>query len=168
MELANWYLPLKRGALWTENFQIWGLVNWKFPNSGACELKISKFGGLWAEISAKIKAVEAKIPKFSQKLNLFLNWPFCLKWDPCELQERREKPLQGRTSPYPLSRSVPLPGLQHLGDTLNTFTFLKIAWGRGESSVHLRGYCTPDQFCDCLCIFLKKYNTLVTSKIRFL
>ena len=26
-----------------------GLVNWKFPNLGACELKISKFGGLWAE-----------------------------------------------------------------------------------------------------------------------
>ena len=64
--LANWYLPLKRG-----------LVNWKFPNSGACELKISKsgacelkiskFGGLWAKIWVKIEAVEAKISKFSQK-----------------------------------------------------------------------------------------------------
>ena len=32
----------------------------------------------------------------------------------------------------------------------------------------LRGYCTPDQFCDCLCIFLKNYNTLVTNKISFL
>ena len=32
----------------------------------------------------------------------------------------------------------------------------------------LRGYCTPDQFFDCLCIFLKNYNTLVTSKICFL
>ena len=32
----------------------------------------------------------------------------------------------------------------------------------------LRGYCTPDQFCDCLCIFLKNYNTLVTSYIMFL
>ena len=59
--LANWHLPLKRGAcerkiskfggLWAENFQIWGLVSWKFPNLGACELK---FG--W-----KIEAVEAKI-----------------------------------------------------------------------------------------------------------
>ena len=29
----------------------------------------------------------------------------------------------------------------------------------------LRGYCTPDQFFDYLCIFLKNYNTLVTSKI---
>ena len=30
------------------------------------------------------------------------------------------------------------------------------------------GYCTPDQFCDYLCIFLKNYNTLVRSKICFL
>ena len=26
----------------------------------------------------------------------------------------------------------------------------------------------PDQFCDCLCIFVKYYNTLVTGKICFL
>ena len=32
----------------------------------------------------------------------------------------------------------------------------------------LRGYCTPDHFFDCLCIFLKNCNTLVTSKIYFL
>ena len=32
---------------------------------------------------------------------------------------------------------------------------------------NLRGYCTPDLFCDCLGIFLKNYNTLVTSKIYF-
>ena len=32
----------------------------------------------------------------------------------------------------------------------------------------LRGYCTPDQFCECLCIFLKNYNTLVTNKMCFL
>ena len=32
----------------------------------------------------------------------------------------------------------------------------------------LKGYCTPDQFCGCLCIFLKSYNTLLTSKIYFL
>ena len=47
--LVNWYLPLKNGAcelkiskfggLWTENFLLWGLVSWKFPNLGACELK---------------------------------------------------------------------------------------------------------------------------------
>ena len=34
---------------------------------------------------------------------------------------------------------------------------------RGD--LRLRGYCTPDHFCDCLGIFLKKYNTLVTSKV---
>ena len=33
---------------------------------------------------------------------------------------------------------------------------------------YLRGYCTPGQFLDCFCIFLKNYNTLVTSKICFL
>ena len=32
----------------------------------------------------------------------------------------------------------------------------------------LRGYCTPGQFLDCFCIFVKNYNTLVTSKICFL
>ena len=32
----------------------------------------------------------------------------------------------------------------------------------------LRGYCTPGHFLDCFCIFLKNYNTLVTSKICFL
>ena len=65
--LATWHMPLKRGGLWAENFQIWGLVSWKFPNLGACELKISKFGGLWARIWVKIEAVQAKISKFSQK-----------------------------------------------------------------------------------------------------
>ena len=32
----------------------------------------------------------------------------------------------------------------------------------------VRGVLHPDQFFDCLCIFLKNYNTLVTSKICFL
>ena len=57
----------EKGGLWAENFQIWGLVSGKFPNLGACELKISKFGGLWAKIWVKIEAVEAKISKFSRK-----------------------------------------------------------------------------------------------------
>ena len=35
-------------------------------------------------------------------------------------------------------------------------------------SIILRGYCTPDHFFDCLCIFPKNYDTLVTSKICFL
>ena len=43
-------------------------------------------------------------------------------------------------------------------------------WGMRMQSEHttLRGYCTPSQFLDCFCIFLKNYNTLVTSKICFL
>ena len=47
----------EKGGLWAENFQIWRLVSWKFPNLEACELKISKFGGLWAKIWVKIEAV---------------------------------------------------------------------------------------------------------------
>ena len=39
----------------------------KKGDEGACELKISKFGGLRAKIWAKIEAVEAKISQFSQK-----------------------------------------------------------------------------------------------------
>ena len=31
----------------------------------------------------------------------------------------------------------------------------------------LRGYCTPSQFCNCLCIFVQNYNTFLTSKICF-
>ena len=74
--LANWYLPLKRG-----------LVNWKFPNLGVCELKISKFsrkGVLWTDSFA---------------------------WNGTLASGRRgvKGGFQGRTSPYPLSRSVPPP-----------------------------------------------------------
>ena len=47
--------------VWGVRTDIWlwkrGLVNWKFPNLGACELKISKFGGLRAKVWAKIEAV---------------------------------------------------------------------------------------------------------------
>ena len=100
---ANWYLPLKRGA---------------------CELKISKCGSLWAEnvqrglvtrakIWVKIEVVEAKISKCSQKGSCELTLYFCLKWDPCELQERCEKGgLQGSVHiPIPpFYRSVPIPG----------------------------------------------------------
>ena len=44
-------------------------MNWKFPNLEACELKISKFGGLRAKIWAKTEAVEADISKFSGKFS---------------------------------------------------------------------------------------------------
>ena len=89
----------EKGDLWTENFQIWGLLNWKFPNLAACELKVFKFVVLRAKIWAKIEAVEAKISKFSQKGGL-VNWLFCLKWDPCELQERRGKGVSRAAHPH--------------------------------------------------------------------
>ena len=57
----------EKWGLWAENFQIWELVSSKFLNLGAWELKIFKFGGLWAKIWVKIEAVEVKISKFSQK-----------------------------------------------------------------------------------------------------
>ena len=98
----------EKGGLWTENFQIWGLVNWKFPNLEACELKISKFRGLGAKIWAKIEAVEAKISKFSQKGSCELT--LLLEMGPLRTAgEAWKGGLQGRTSPYPLSRSVPPP-----------------------------------------------------------
>ena len=55
------------------------------------------------------------------------------------------------------------PGIVHLLDVVSVvMTHCNIFLAL------LRGYCTSDQFCDCLCIFLKNYNTLVTSKICFL
>ena len=95
-----------------------GLVNWKLPNLGACELKISKFGacelkkskfgGLCAKIWVKIEAVEAKISKFSKRGSCELT--LLLKMGPLRTTgEVWKGGLQGRTSPYSLSRSVPPP-----------------------------------------------------------
>ena len=36
---------------------------------------------------------------------------------------------------------------------------------KSQQEICLRGYCTPGHFFNCLCIFLKNYNTLVTRKI---
>ena len=87
--LANWYLPLKRG-----------LVNWKFPNLGACELKISKFGGLWAKLWVKIEAVKAKISKFSQKGVL---WTDSFAWNGA-LANYRRGVKRGSLGPH-----IPIP-----------------------------------------------------------
>ena len=93
--LANWHLPLKRGlvngkfpnlgACELKDFQIWGLVSWKIPNLGACELK---FG--W-----KLRLSRLKFPqKGSCELTLLL------KWDPCERQDRREKGVFRAAHPH--------------------------------------------------------------------
>ena len=92
--LANWHLPLKRG--WAENFQIWRLVSGKVPNLGACELKISKFGGLWAKIWVKNEAVEAKISKFSQKGVL---WTDSFAWNGT-LASGRRGAKRGSSGPH--------------------------------------------------------------------
>ena len=87
----------EKGGLWAENFQIWGLVSWKFPNLGlvswkfpnlgACELKLRENWGC-----------RAKVFKFSQKGVLWTD--SCLKWDPCERQERREKGVFRAAHPH--------------------------------------------------------------------
>ena len=76
------------------------IVNWKCPNLGACELKMSKFRGLRAKIWAKIEAVEAKISKFSQK-EVF--WTDSFAWNMILANYRRgvKWGLRGPTSPHP-------------------------------------------------------------------
>ena len=87
-----------------------GACELKISKLGACGLKVSKFrglrteknskfGGLRAKNWAKIKAVKAKISKFSQK-GVFWTDTFCLKWDSCELQERREKGVFRAAHPH--------------------------------------------------------------------
>ena len=94
--LANWHLPLKRGLV-SWKFPIWGLVSWKFPNFGGCELK---FG--W-----KLRLFRLKFPNFLKRGSCELT--LLLEMRPLRAaREAWKGGLQGRTSPYPLSRSVPL------------------------------------------------------------
>ena len=87
-------------------FEMWGL--WTGSGVWKWGPKTSIFGGLRAKIWAKTEVVEAKI------------FHFLLKRGTCELRVPQMGPLwtmgevwklslQSRTSPYPLSRSVPPP-----------------------------------------------------------
>ena len=88
----------EKGGLWAENFQIWGLVSWKFPNLGACELR---FG--W-----KLRLLRLQFPNFLKRGSCELT--LLLEMGPLRAAgEAWKGGLQGRTSLYPLSRSVP-PG----------------------------------------------------------
>ena len=90
---------LWKGGLVSGKFPHLGLVSWKFPNLGACELK---FG--W------------KLRLFRLKFLNFLKRGSCeptllLEIGPLRAAgEAWKGGLQGRTSPYPLYRSVPPPG----------------------------------------------------------
>ena len=76
-----------------------GLVNWKFPNLGACELKF------WQ----KLRLLRLKIPNFLKRGSCELT--LLLEMGPLQTAgEVWKGGLQGSTSPYPLSRSVPPPG----------------------------------------------------------
>ena len=119
--LANWYLPLKEGACELKISKFGGLWTENFPNLGACELKIFKFGGLWAEIWAKIEAVGLKFPNIlkrgSRELTLLLEkGPL---WTKGEAWKGGLQGRAGRTSPYPLSRSVP-----SLGSSIDKTSFI--------------------------------------------
>ena len=90
----------EKGGLWAENFQIWGLVSWKFPNLEACELKF-----WW-----KLRLLRLKFPNFLKRGSCELT--LLLEMGPLRAAgEAWKGGLQGRTSPYPLSRSVPPPGV---------------------------------------------------------
>ena len=83
----------EKGGLWAENW--------------ACELKMSKFWGLWAKIWVKIEAVEATISKFSQKGIL---WTDSFAWNGTLASGRRGvKRGSGRTSHTPFLGQCP-PG----------------------------------------------------------
>ena len=127
--LANCYLPLKMGAcelkisqfrgLWTENFPIWRLASWKFPNLEACELK---FG--W-----KMRLLRLKFPNFLKRGSWELT--FLREMRPSRTAEEAWKGgLQGRTSPYPISRSVP-PGV--LISTHRWLSFIQLIIGLEEN-----------------------------------
>ena len=94
-----------------------------FPKCGPCELIFASertvlwtkilIWGLRAKIWAKIDAVEAKISQFFSKGGFCepIYKLFRLKWDSCQLRQRRGKVVFGvdRTSQYHFSRSVPPP-----------------------------------------------------------
>ena len=83
-------------GLWGENFQIWGLVRWKFPNLAVCELKFR-----W-----KLRLLRLKFSNFLKRGSCELT--LLLEMGPLRAAgEAWKGGLQGRTSPYPLSRSVP-------------------------------------------------------------
>ena len=102
--LANWHLLLKRGGgLWVENFQIWGLVSWKFPNLGPCELKISQFG--W-----KLRLQRLKFPNFLKRGSCELT--LLLEMGPLRAAGEAEKGVFRATHPHIpfLGQSPPPPG----------------------------------------------------------
>ena len=59
---------------------------------------------------------------------------------------------------------LPPTRLSHLLHQLYGINYL-LPFAHPTRFIRLRGYCTPGQFLDFFCIFLKNYNTLVTTKI---
>ena len=107
-------------------FQIWGLVSWKFQNLGACELKISKFGGLRAKIWVKIEAVEAKISKLSQKGVL---WTDSFAWNGTLASGRRG-----------VKRGSSGPHIRGGGFYVCLSSLLDCSWWRWQTHLMNHGY----------------------------
>ena len=110
----RWVLLWRRvTSCWDEVFNPWGHnffpgrgVWPELPKCGARELifasergvlwtEIFKFGGLRTKMWPKFEAVEMKISNCELTFKLF-----CLKWDPCELWQRREKGVFRAAHPH--------------------------------------------------------------------
>ena len=78
---------------------------------GSCEVKLSHLVAQELKIEQKLRLKRLDLHFFLKMGGgLSTDKLFHLKWDPCELRERHEKGgLQGHTSPYSLSTSVPPP-----------------------------------------------------------
>ena len=121
--ISNWLHQCRGGGAFNffqmgvcgPDFRSVGLANWYLPlKEGACELKISKFGGLWTEdfqiwglwaenfqiwglranIWAKVETAEVKISNFSQQGVLWTDT------DSCKLQKRRETGVVRAAHPH--------------------------------------------------------------------
>ena len=90
-----------------------GLVNWKFPNLRACELKFPNFGACELKFAQKLRLSRLFLPNFLKRRSN-VNWLLCLKWGPCELQERREKGVFKAAYPHtPYLGQYPHTGILH-------------------------------------------------------
>ena len=99
----------EKGGLWAENFQIWRLVSWKFPNLGLVSWKFPNLGACELKFGWKLRLLRLKFPNFLKRGSCELT--LLLEMGPLRAAgEAWKGGLQGRTSPYPLSRSVPPPG----------------------------------------------------------
>ena len=138
--------------------KIWKFSAYKPPKLGNFQLTSPQ---IWKFLAHK----RPKFGNFSSQALKFGNFP--LTSPPFQRQMSVRKPHTSEiraAHPYLKKNWVPPPGVSVNKDAYQRETLSK--WP--VRLLPLRGYCTSDQVFDCLCIFLKNYNTLITSKICFL